>query len=404
MNVFRVSAVRAKNGAWYGPLLWVLALWTLTHCSEKSADPGTAQKTSPATKKPGTPAKTPGAGAAAMLPPGNGPVATVNGTEIPRERFNRQFLQTIERYKHSRQVVRPALRERLKDNIVRRLIEAELIRQQAQKLKIEVPEAEKTERWKKQKERYGTEVAFKTFLEKAGTTEEDVKQTFLNNLLRERVFEQVSAELEVPPSEIKDFYEKYKKRYTESERVRASHILLKVPSNASKADKKAKKSLAKKLLRKAKKKKADFAALAKEHSDDSTKTKGGDLGYFGKGRMVKPFEEAAWKLKVGRISGIVESKFGFHIIKKTDHKKERTRPLSEVHEQIERSLLARRKNSAKRESLKKWREAAKIEIFVKGDKKIIAEGQKRRRPTPPGTPPGLKRGTPSSAPSSAPAK
>src|SRR5262245_26647604 len=77
------------------------------------------------------------------LPPGTGPVANVNGVEIPREPFNKEYKVTIERYQRARHEVQPALRERLKDNIVRRLVDAELIRQQAEKLGVVISQQEK---------------------------------------------------------------------------------------------------------------------------------------------------------------------------------------------------------------------------------------------------------------------
>jgi parvulin-like peptidyl-prolyl isomerase len=109
---------------------------------------------------------------------------------------------------------------------------------------------------------------------------------------------------------------------TEPEEIAASHILI-AYKGAERADAKVKrtkdeaKKLAEEVLKKAKAKDADFAALAKKHSDGPSKTKGGDLGTFKKEKMHKNFEEAAWKLEVGKISDVVETPFGFHIIKRT---------------------------------------------------------------------------------------
>jgi parvulin-like peptidyl-prolyl isomerase len=105
----------------------------------------------------------------------------------------------------------------------------------------------------------------------------------------------------------------------EPEEVSASHILLKfkdVDKGSTRTKAEAKK-LAEELIAKAKKKGADFAALARKHSEGPTNTKGGDLGSFKRGKMVKEFDNAVFKLKVGDISGIVETEFGFHIIKRT---------------------------------------------------------------------------------------
>lgn len=109
---------------------------------------------------------------------------------------------------------------------------------------------------------------------------------------------------------------------SKAEKVAASHILLSY-KGAKRADatvtrtKEEAKARAEELARKAKEPGVDFAKLAKENSDGPSKTKGGDLGTFGKGAMDKNFEKAVWKLKVGEISGVVETPFGFHVIKRT---------------------------------------------------------------------------------------
>lgn len=309
------------------------------------------------------------------LPPGDGPVAKVNGAEVKRELFNREYRQTVERYQRARHEVKPALRERLKDNIVRRLVDAEIIRQQAKKMGIEITEKERAEKWATHKKRYGSEDAFKAFLERAGTSEDDVKRQFNNNLVREKVFAKVSEGVKLDEKEIKEFYEKNRARYDEPEQVKASHILIRLKPKATAQEKAERKKHAEMILAKAKKKGADFAALASQYGEDPTKSRGGDLGFFTKGRMVKAFEEGVWKLKKNQISALIETQFGFHIVKKMDHKKARKKPYAEVREQIERSLKARKRNTAIREALNNWKKEAKLELIVKGDPKIIAAGR-----------------------------
>ncbi len=355
-------------------LLVVLAA-TLAACpsteEEKKEDPSSAAAALKQKVEPANPA--PPATEKVELPPGDGPVAKVNGVDVPRDVFNREFTQTIERYQKARHDVKPALYERLKDNIVRRLVDAEIIEQQAKKFAIEVTNEERESKWAEHKKRYGSEEAFKAFLERAGTSEEDVRRQFDQNLIREKVFAKVSESVEIKPEEVKDFYDKNQARYDEPEQIRASHILIRVPPGASPEVKAEKKKIADDVAKKAKK--GDFAALAKEFGEDPTKDRGGDLGFFTKGRMVKAFDDAAWKLKNGQVSGVVETQFGFHIIKKTDHKPARKKPYAEVKEQIERSLEARQRNTAIREALQKWKDDSKIEIFVKGDESVINAGR-----------------------------
>lgn len=301
-----------------------------------------------------------------------GPIAKVNDVELPREPFEQEYKATLERYERARHEVRPALKERLKDNIVRRLVDAEIIRQQAQKMNVTVSDEEFEKRWQEHRARYGDEAAFKNFMDKAGTTEADLKEQFRHNLLRERVFAAVSDSVKVSDEQLKDFYEKNKDRFDEPEQVRASHVLLRIPANASDADKKKRLDEAKAIAKQAKKKGADFAALATKHSEDPTKSRGGDLGWFSRGRMVKPFEDAVFAMKDGEVSDVIETSFGYHVIKRTGHKPPSKKTFEDVKERIERQVASRERNEAIRNALQKWKEEAKVEIFEKGDEAIIA--------------------------------
>ena len=109
--------------------------------------------------------------------------------------------------------------------------------------------------------------------------------------------------------------------------MRASHILFKLEGK----DEKQVQAQAEDVAEEGQGAGADFAALAKQYSeDDSNNSNGGDLDYFGRGRMVAEFEQAAFAMKAGEISDPVKTAFGFHIIKVVDNKPETTRPLAEV--------------------------------------------------------------------------
>ncbi|RJF98457.1 SurA N-terminal domain-containing protein [Noviherbaspirillum saxi] len=145
----------------------------------------------------------------------------------------------------------------------------------------------------------------------------------------------VAAQITVSDADIKSYYDQNASRYTEEEQRRASHILIKADKGASAADKSAAKEKAEKLLVQARKNPADFAKLAKEHSQDpGSAERGGDLDFFGKGMMVKPFEDTVFKLKQGEISDVVESDFGYHIIQLTGVKAATAKSLDEVKSQI----------------------------------------------------------------------
>ncbi len=158
----------------------------------------------------------------------------------------------------------------------------------------------------------------------------------------------LSSQLAVTEAEVKAWYDGHQERFKQSEERRASHILI----TTDKSDKAKAKARAEELLAEIKKTPSAFADLAKKNSQDpGSAAKGGDLGFFGRGMMVKPFEEAAFQLKEGEVSGLVESDFGFHIIKVTGIRAAKVKAFSDVKAEIEGEL---RKTAAAR----KFAEAA----------------------------------------------
>lgn len=174
----------------------------------------------------------------------------------------------------------------------------------------------------------------------------------------------MSATTVVNDAEIKAAYEARIDRYKESERRRASHILIAVAKDASEAEVKKAKDTAEEALAKLKQAPGDFAKLAQQYSRDSgSAQQGGDLGWFSRGAMVQPFEDAAFQLQEGQVSGLVRSDFGFHIIQVTGVQPERVKPFAEVRD----SLADELKQEA---SAKKFAEAAEAfgnMVYEQGD-------------------------------------
>jgi len=141
----------------------------------------------------------------------------------------------------------------------------------------------------------------------------------------------LSKQISVSDADAKTYYDQNLKQYTEGEQVRARHILIKVPKDASATEQAAAKQKAEKLLADVRKNPSDFAQLAKKYSQDpGSAAAGGDLGFFGKGMMVKPFEDAAFQLKKGQISDLVKTDYGYHIIEVTDVKPATVKPFDAV--------------------------------------------------------------------------
>jgi peptidyl-prolyl cis-trans isomerase D len=146
-----------------------------------------------------------------------------------------------------------------------------------------------------------------------------------------------ASEVHLSERTIENYYEYHLDAFVEPEEVRARHILFKVPSSAEDKEVEPIRKKAESVLKQARDG-ADFSALAVEHSEGPTGSKGGDLGYFTRGDMEKAFEDAAFSLEKGEISDIVRTRFGFHIIKIEDTKPRREKTLSEVREEIEADL------------------------------------------------------------------
>ncbi len=151
------------------------------------------------------------------------------------------------------------------------------------------------------------------------------------------------ASEQVSLDDIKAYYESNAPKFGEPEQRRASHILVSVKSGASEAEKAKARERAARILAQVRKSPGSFAELAKKNSDDpGSASKGGDLGFFSRGMMVRPFEEAAFRLKQYELSDLVESDFGFHIIKVTGIKPGKLKSLEEARPEIERELKKQR--------------------------------------------------------------
>lgn len=159
--------------------------------------------------------------------------------------------------------------------------------------------------------------------------------------------ENLAAQVTVNDEEIAAYYKEHARQFGQTEERQASHILIKAAASASESEKKAAMDKARKVLQEVKKSPDNFAQLAKQYSEDSgSASQGGDLGYFGRGAMVKPFEEAAFKMAAGEISDLVQSDFGYHIIKLTAIKPAKLRSLHEAHDEI--TLQLRKEKAGKK--------------------------------------------------------
>jgi len=164
--------------------------------------------------------------------------------------------------------------------------------------------------------------------------------------------DEIKQYVEKNGQQIRDYYNEHISSYIKEEEVKASHILIKVPPSATAAEKATLKEKAEKILDRVKKDKEEFAAIAKAESEDvGTKEKGGDLNYFTRGMMVEDFSKAAFALKPGEVSGLVETPFGFHIIMKTGDKPKEEKTLEQATNAIAEILIRKDEQKQKAAAL-----------------------------------------------------
>jgi peptidyl-prolyl cis-trans isomerase D len=225
---------------------------------------------------------------------------------------------------------------------------------------IHVGEEEVRERYRFESERVNLrylEVPTSAFLDQVTFTEEEAKAHYEAEKERFREPERVriqyvkfdpktfAAEVEPSDEEIQTYYDAHPSEFQRPEEVRARHLLLKVAAEASEEQRREVRARADALLAQAREG-ADFEALAREHSEDVTKESGGDLGFFGRGTMTEKFEEAAFALEPGAVSEVVETPFGFHIIRLEEKRAAGARPLDEVRGEITDKVRTRRSREA----------------------------------------------------------
>jgi peptidyl-prolyl cis-trans isomerase D len=151
--------------------------------------------------------------------------------------------------------------------------------------------------------------------------------------------ESLQKQVQVSESDIQKFYQEHLAQFEQAEERRARHILISVESKASAEDKAKAKAKADAVLAEAKQSGSDFALLAKNNSQDpGSAVEGGDLGFFGRGRMAKPFDDALFSMKPGDVVGPVETQYGYHIIKLEEVKAGKREPIEQVRSKIEEEV------------------------------------------------------------------
>lgn len=288
------------------------------------------------------------------------PVARVNGTAI-----NAIDLRRAKKVMLRGQTVPAEQQSGLDKQAVEQLVSSELLYQAAAKVEIKGLETQVAAKLAQGKSRFKDEQDFRKAISDLEMDENDLREYTRRDLLISNFVDTVFvAKTAVSESELRDFYDKNLDKFKQDEAVKASHILIGTDSSTSADDRKKAREKVEK-LRKELAGGADFAELAKVNSTCPSSQQGGDLGFFGKGQMVPAFEKAAFALKPGEISDVVETQFGYHIIKLTEKRSAGTVDYKDVKGRIEEFLKGQKVNSSIQAYIAEAKKSAKIEILLK---------------------------------------
>lgn len=356
---------------------FVCAALSLASCKpKKTAVPNINKPTPAPTRTEVEPNKTefkPVQPAAITPEPNDSVLVTVNGVDITQKQLDDLIKPHLERMTKQAANLPPAFLEQqkklLRSQALQEMIGMQLLNEKAKLANITVSDQDITDEIKRvaaMRKPPATVEEFKKEMQEYGV---DIEQ--MNSQIRTMLAQQKLMAKEFPDDvnfteeDAKAYYEKNKARYETPEQVRASHILIKpAPTTDPNSDPNGAKAVAKAKaedLLKQIKEGADFAALAKTNSSCPSAQKGGDLDFFGKGQMVPEFDKAAFELEIGKVSEVVETQFGFHIIKLTDKKEATTTSFEEAKDAIMAEQAQRKLRDLAVKYVEKLKAEAKID-------------------------------------------
>jgi peptidyl-prolyl cis-trans isomerase C len=344
------------------------------NCGKKSSEPAETNQPQPAQTKieADTKTDTEAGTASAQTPTAEEPAdqvaVTVNGFEITEQTLQKALQPELARMNQQNQKLPPQLQEtlekQLRQQILEQLIVVRLLEEKAKESNIEVTEEEVMNQIKQLLAAQQPPMSLDEYKKRAaqtGQSFEQIKEQIRKGLTYQKIVNsQWKGKVDVTEADAKQYFQENPQEFETEEQVQASHILIK-PETGEDPNKAQEQAGAKaEDLLKQIKEGADFAELAKEHSDCPSAAKGGDLGYFGEGRMVPAFEKAAFALEVGQVSDLVKTRFGYHIIKLTDRKEAGTTSFEQAKEDLIQKLSREKRIELANNYIESLKEAANI--------------------------------------------
>jgi peptidyl-prolyl cis-trans isomerase C len=328
------------------------------------------QKKAPSAAETGKPAETP-APSTPTPPAEDKVVATVNGLNIMESQVQRRidvrWKPTLAKLAAQSPELAGQQERLLRQSVTNDLVIEALLDEQAKQAGVQVTPDELTAEMTKQLAGQNppmTVEQYQKIVEAQGGDFGAMKGFLAQNMKYHKLLEsKLAGTVTATEEEARKYYSENAQEFQTPEQVRASHILLSTkpadPNQTAEQAKAAAKKKAEELLQKVKDG-TDFAALAKENSSCPSKEQGGDLGMFARGQMVKPFEDVAFALKPGAISDLVETEFGYHIIKVTEHRDPNQVTFEQAKAGIVEQLTQQKRNTATRQYIESLREKATI--------------------------------------------
>lgn len=287
-------------------------------------------------------------------------VARVNDDAISRDDFERAVHNLEDR---AGGPVPAEQKSKVFRDVLDQMIAFRLLIQESKAQNVSITDTELDQNLAKIRQQFPNEQEFTNALGQRRMTLDDLKKETREQMTVDKMVRGTLSDVTITDAQISTFYQGNGPRFQQPEGVRASHILIKAANTAPEATKKEARTKAEGILKEVQSG-ADFAGLAKAQSEDGSAADGGDLGFFARGQMVPEFENAAFALQPDQVSAIVESPFGYHIIKVTERRAARTVPLEEAKDRIREFLTTQQRQEKVAEYVQSLRAKGKVEVFI----------------------------------------
>ncbi len=304
--------------------------------------------------------------ALAASAPGTDPhvLVTVNGFPLTEVDFDRELTMNRQKIPLKLSTYQNSEMETTRQEILDRLINFELLYQKSQQKGIVVSQSEVDQYLRELKSQFKEQSKYAQYLDGMKFSEASAREYTHRELSVNRFINTIETEiLPVGEDEKKQYYDNHHQRFREPEQIRINHIVLRMSQTATEQEQIEAIEKLSNIRDQVEKKEASFAELARTLSEDVTAENGGELGYFKRGQLIKPFEDAAFSLEVGEISGVVITPYGYHLIMVTEKIPEKELTYTEVQNEISKILTVERMKTAVATLLESPRSSSDIKVY-----------------------------------------